>query len=124
MAAKAPESEHAEKDGYSGKGSSYTQIAGQKADSDQKAFADATAVQVKPSNENSSIRVGSKGDDGDVTQSNDATALAIAAGSQQDRSSRSIRRSSRVRARAPARRSQAGGFEPSRTPTRMRRRFS
>ena len=78
MAAKAPESEDAKKDGYSDKGSSYTQIAGQKADSDQKAFADATAVQVKPSNENSSIRVGSKGDDGDVTQSNDATALGIA----------------------------------------------
>jgi hypothetical protein len=78
MAAKAPESEDAKKDGYSDKGSSYTQIAGQKADSDQKAFADATAVQIKPSNENSSIRVGSKGDDGDVTQSNDATALGIA----------------------------------------------
>jgi hypothetical protein len=78
MAAKAPESEDAKKDGYSDKGSSYTQIAGQKADSDQKAFADATAVQIKPSNENSSVRVGSKGDDGDVTQSNDATALGIA----------------------------------------------
>jgi hypothetical protein len=78
MASKAPESEHAKKDGYSDKGSSYTQIAGQKADSDQKAFADATAVHIKPSNENSSIRVGSKGDDGDVTQSNDATALGIA----------------------------------------------
>ena len=78
VAAKAPESEDARKDGYSDKGSSYTQIAGQKADSDQKAFADATAVQIKPSNENSSIRVGSKGDDGDVTQSNDATALGIA----------------------------------------------
>jgi len=78
MAAKAPESEDAKKDGYSGKGSSYTQIAGQNADSDQKAYADATAVQLKPSNENASIRVGSKGDDGDVTQSNDATALGIA----------------------------------------------
>jgi hypothetical protein len=79
MAAKAPESEHAKKDGYSDKGSSYTQIAGQKANSEQKAFADATAVQLKPSNENTSIREGSKGDDGDVTQSNDATAIGIAA---------------------------------------------
>jgi hypothetical protein len=80
MAAKAPETAKAEEkqDGHADKGSSYTQVAGQKADSDQKAFADATAVQIKPSNENSSIRVGSKGDDGDVTQSNDATALGIA----------------------------------------------
>jgi hypothetical protein len=78
MAAKSPEHEDARQDGYSGKGSSYTQIAGQKADSDQKAFADATAVQLKPSNENTGVRVGSKGDDGDVTQSNDATAVGIA----------------------------------------------
>ena len=78
MAAKAPEDAKAEekKDGHADKGSSYTQIAGKKADSDQKAFADATAVQVKPSNENSSIRVGSKGDDGDVEQSNSTTAIA------------------------------------------------
>jgi hypothetical protein len=78
MDAKASEYGDAKKDGYSDKGSSYTQIAGQKADSEQKAFADATAVQIKPSNENSSIREGSKGDDGDVTQSNDATAVGIA----------------------------------------------
>ena len=74
---KAPDSMDAKKDGYTDKGgSSYTQVAGQKADSEQKAFADATAVQVKPSNENSSIRVGSKGDDGDVEQSNSTTAIA------------------------------------------------
>ena len=78
MDAKAPATKDAKKDGYSGKGSSYTQIAGQKADSEQKAYADATAVQLKPSNVYAPIRVGSKGDDGDVTQSNDATAVGIA----------------------------------------------
>jgi hypothetical protein len=65
-------------DHKSDKGSAYTQIAGQEAKNDQKAFADATAVQVKPSNEASSIRVLSKGDDGDVTQSNNATAVGLA----------------------------------------------
>jgi hypothetical protein len=60
-------------------GSSYTQIAGQSADNKQWADSDATAVQVKPSNTASSIRVLSPGDDGDVTQSNDATAVGIAA---------------------------------------------
>ena len=79
MAAKAPENGKTdEKDGHSDKGSSYTQVAGQKADNDQKAYADATAIQVKPSNVNVPIRVGSKGDDGDVEQSNDATAVGIA----------------------------------------------
>ena len=60
-------------------GSSYTQIAGQSAENKQSADADATAVQIKPSNTASSIRVLSPGDDGDVTQSNDATAVGIAA---------------------------------------------
>jgi hypothetical protein len=60
-------------------GSSYTQIAGQSADSKQSADADAKAVQIKPSNDATSIRVLSPGDDGDVTQSNNATALGIAA---------------------------------------------
>jgi hypothetical protein len=60
-------------------GSSYTQIAGQSADNKQWADADATAVQFKPTNTASSIRVLSPGDDGDVTQSNDATAIGIAA---------------------------------------------
>jgi hypothetical protein len=75
--AKAPAYDSKEKDGTS-KGSDYTQIAGQKADSDQKADADAKAVQVKPSNTAASIRVLSPGDNGDVTQSNDATAVGIA----------------------------------------------
>ena len=61
-----------------GKGSDYTQIAGQSAENKQSADADAKAVQVKPSNSASSIRVLSPGDDGDVTQSNDATALSAA----------------------------------------------
>ena len=61
-----------------GSGSSYTQIAGQAADNDQWADADATAVQVKPSNTASSIRVLSPGDDGDVEQSNSTTAIAAA----------------------------------------------
>jgi hypothetical protein len=74
----APEKDSYDKDGHKKDGSSYTQVAGQKADNDQKAYADATAVQIKPSNVNVPIRVGSKGDDGDVTQSNDATAIGVA----------------------------------------------
>ena len=68
-------------DGYGkpGKGSDATQIAGQKATNNQSADADATAVQVKPSNSASSIRVLSPGNDGDVSQSNAATAVGIAA---------------------------------------------
>ena len=74
-------SEPAKEDGKSTSpsGSSYTQIAGQSADNKQWADADATAVQIKPTNTASSIRVLSPGDDGDVTQSNDATAIGIAA---------------------------------------------
>ena len=59
----------------SGHGSGYTQIAGQEASNKQDADADATAVQLKPSNSNQSIRVLSPGDDGDVTQSNSTTAI-------------------------------------------------
>ena len=65
--------------GGGGYGSDQTQIAGQAASSDQTASADATAVQVKPSNSASSIRVLSPGDDGDVSQTNAATAVGIAA---------------------------------------------
>ena len=61
-----------------GKGSDATQLAGQEAGSHQSADADATAVQVKPSNTATSIRVLSPGDDGNVTQSNSTTALAAA----------------------------------------------
>ena len=62
----------------SGYGSDYAQIAGQEAGNYQKADADATAVQVKPTNTVTSIRVLSPGDDGDVTQSNNAVALGAA----------------------------------------------
>jgi hypothetical protein len=79
--AAAPAKE-AEKPGYEkkdGHGSEYAQIAGQKASNHQDADATATAVQLKPSNTNQSIRVLSPGNDGDVTQSNSATAVGIAA---------------------------------------------
>ena len=74
-AAPAPDgkSKHDEK----GKGSEYVQVAGQEASNKQSADADAVALQVKPSNTNEAIRVHSRGDDGDVTQSNDTTALAV-----------------------------------------------
>jgi hypothetical protein len=61
------------------KGSDATQIAGQSATNNQTADAFAAAAQVKPSNSASSIRVLSPGDDGDVSQSNAATAVGIAA---------------------------------------------
>jgi hypothetical protein len=60
-------------------GSSSTQVAGQAADNHQSADANAAALQVKPTNTASSIRVLSPGDDGNVTQSNDAAAVGIAA---------------------------------------------
>jgi hypothetical protein len=54
------------------------QVIGQLADSDQKAAAFSATVQEKPSNTNTSIRVLSKGDDGDVSQTNDASSTAFA----------------------------------------------
>ena len=70
-----------------GYGSDATQIAGQAADNHQSADANATAAQVKPTNDASSIRVLSPGDDGNVTQSNNATAVGIAAnGNKTDQS--------------------------------------
>jgi hypothetical protein len=60
-------------------GSSSTQVAGQAADNHQSADANAAALQVKPTNTASSIRVLSPGNDGNVTQSNDAAAVGIAA---------------------------------------------
>ncbi len=79
-AQKAPYREEEKSDGKkSDDGSSYSQIAGQSAKNDQDADADAKAVQVKPSNTASSIRVLSHGDDGDVEQTNAATAVGIAA---------------------------------------------
>ena len=72
--------------GRSGSGDA-TQIAGQSADSRQSADADAKAVQVKPSNSATSIRVLSPGDDGDVTQSNTAKAVGLAANGNETKQS-------------------------------------
>ena len=76
--ASAPAPRLADGYGKSGKGSDATQIAGQKATNDQSANAEAVALQAKPSNSASSIRVLSPGNDGDVSQSNSATAAGIA----------------------------------------------
>jgi hypothetical protein len=55
-----------------------TQLIGQSADNDQKAAALSATIQEKPSNTNTPIRVLSKGDDGDVTQTNEASSTANA----------------------------------------------
>jgi len=70
-----------------GSGSDYLQVAGQEAKSDQKADADAFALQVEPSNVNAPVRVLSKGGDGDVTQSNSTTAIAAALNSNDTKQS-------------------------------------
>ena len=54
------------------------QVIGQSADSEQDAAALATTVQEKPSNENISVRVLSPGDDGEVSQTNEASSNATA----------------------------------------------
>jgi hypothetical protein len=59
-------------------GGSGEQVIGQSADSEQDAAAAAATVQEKPSNENVSVRVLSPGDDGDVTQANEASSNAEA----------------------------------------------
>jgi hypothetical protein len=56
-----------------------TQAVGQAAQNSQEASSDATSTQVKPSNQNVSVRVLSPGDDGSVSQSNDSTAESVAA---------------------------------------------
>jgi hypothetical protein len=55
-----------------------SQVIGQFADNDQKAGALAATVQVKPSNENISVRVLSPGNDDPVSQTNEATSDAKA----------------------------------------------
>ena len=65
-------------DGDSCKCTGGEQGIGQSAKSDQDAKALAATFQVKPSNTNTSVRVLSEGDDGDVTQSNDASSSAFA----------------------------------------------
>ena len=59
-------------------GSDGTQLIGQEADNDQKAAAISATEQEKPSNSNISVRVLSPGDDGDVSQTNEATSDATA----------------------------------------------
>jgi hypothetical protein len=59
------------------------QAVGQEAGSKQSATSDANAVQYKPTNENTSVRIDSPGDDGNVTQTNVAAALGIAANANQ-----------------------------------------
>jgi hypothetical protein len=62
-----------------GHGSLYLQAAGQEAWNGQWAGAKALALQFGASNTNAPVRVGSPGGGGSVEQSNDVTALAIAA---------------------------------------------
>jgi len=61
-----------------GHGGDGVQAVGQFADSHQSADADADAKQIKPTNDNTSVRIDSPGHDGDVSQSNVAGALGVA----------------------------------------------
>ena len=60
-------------------GAPYVQAAGQQSASTQDATSTATSKQDHPANYNIPVRVLSPGDDGAVTQSNDSTALSLAA---------------------------------------------
>jgi hypothetical protein len=60
------------------KGGSGVQAVGQEAKTIQKAESDATSVQEHASNENIPVRIGSKGDNGSVSQSNNSEALSFA----------------------------------------------
>jgi hypothetical protein len=62
----------------SGAGGVALQEAGQVAGNEQYADSEATSTQIKPTNQNISVRVLSEGDDGDVTQSNSSSAKSIA----------------------------------------------
>jgi trimeric autotransporter adhesin len=64
--------------GQSGGGSGGTQSVDQKAGNEQAAQSDATSKQVKPSNTNIAVRIGSKGNDGSVTQTNSSDAKSAA----------------------------------------------
>jgi hypothetical protein len=82
LAGNASETTQAAKQDQSGGGKccsgSGVQAVGQEAETFQKADADATSEQYHPSNSNISVRIGSKGDNGSVTQSNSSAAKAIA----------------------------------------------
>jgi hypothetical protein len=60
--------------GGGGGGGGGSQAVGQQAANDQTAHSDANSEQDHPSNVNAPVRVHSKGDGGDVEQSNDSTA--------------------------------------------------
>jgi hypothetical protein len=77
-ASSAPTAQTASQSQNSGSG---VQSSQQSAGTDQSAVAGSSATQVAPSNQNISVRVLSPGDNGDVTQSNDATSSANAANS-------------------------------------------
>ena len=59
-------------------GGSGVQAVGQEAFTGQKADSEAKSVQEHPSNENISVRIGSKGDNGSVSQENNSAALSFA----------------------------------------------
>jgi GTP cyclohydrolase II len=59
-------------------GGAGVQAVGQHAETGQKAESDATSVQEHASNENIPVRIGSKGDNGSVSQSNNSAALSFA----------------------------------------------
>jgi hypothetical protein len=67
-----------EQAGDSCKCGSGIQAIGQSAKSEQEAAAISATIQEKPSNENTPVRVLSKGDDGDVSQTNEASSDAFA----------------------------------------------
>jgi hypothetical protein len=84
-AAPAPSSGHGSRCGS--EDSSYSQAAGQEAKSDQSADSKAESTQKEPSNVNVPIRIGSRGDGGDVTQTNASLAGAASAnGNKTDQS--------------------------------------
>jgi hypothetical protein len=56
-----------------------TQAVGQTAANEQAANSDATSAQIKPTNQNISVRVLSPGNDGSVSQSNSSSAASLAA---------------------------------------------
>ena len=64
--------------GSSCKCGSGLQVIGQSADSEQEAAAISATIQEKPSNSNAPVRVLSPGDDGEVSQSNEASSNATA----------------------------------------------
>ncbi len=64
--------------GQSGGGSGGTQNVDQSAGNKQDAHSDATSEQIKPSNTNINVRIGSKGDNGSVTQTNSSDAKSAA----------------------------------------------